>query len=54
MSNWKRIYKADLEIGIDGEELEICLGSDEAGNNYANVLLSDIFELLQQKLKSKS
>lgn len=45
MSKWTYIPKEDLDL--DGDEINILVGSDYEGNNYAIVKVSDIKELLK-------
>ena len=40
MSIWKDIKKEDIEL--DGDEINICIGSDNQGNNYVVVKVDDM------------
>ena len=44
MSKWQDVPKEDIEI--DGEDINICLESDNFGNNYCVVKKADMLELL--------
>lgn len=48
MSNWKDIKKEDIEV--DDDELNIYIGSDDFGNNYIVLKISDIKELLTNSI----
>lgn len=51
MSNWKDIKKENVEI--DGEDINIYLGYDEFGNNYATMKIKDVKELLEENEKNE-
>lgn len=40
MSSWKQVKPEDIEL--DGDELNILYSTDEQGNNYLVLKLSDI------------
>jgi hypothetical protein len=44
MSNWQEIKKEDIEL--DGEDINIYLGSDDFGNNYVILKVKDVKDLL--------
>jgi len=44
MSNWQEIKKEDIEI--DGEDINVYLGSDDFGNCYAVLKVKDVKDLL--------
>lgn len=45
MSNWKTISKNNLEL--DGDEINVLIGTDDEGNNYVILKVADIEELLE-------
>lgn len=45
MSKWKEIPKEDIEI--DGEDIDILIGSDSEGNNYVTVKVEDMLALFE-------
>ncbi len=47
MSFWYSPKKEDIEI--DGDEVNIWLGSDESGNIYATVKIKDLEDILKKK-----
>ena len=49
MSFWYQPKRKDMEI--DGDEINIYLGSDNSGNIYAGVKIEDIRDLLQELTK---
>lgn len=51
MSTWKEIKAKDIEL--DGDEINICIGGDKFGNNYAVVKVADIVGLLTLKFGEK-
>jgi hypothetical protein len=47
MSYWTEIKKEDIEI--DGDDLNVLIGSDQSGNNYIILKVIDILEELKQE-----
>lgn len=47
MSRWKMINKNKIEI--DGDDLNILVGSDDFGNNYIIIKVIDILEELKKE-----
>lgn len=49
MSTWKDIPKENIELY--GNELNVCIGSDDMGNNYVVLKVTDVSDLLLKAQK---
>ena len=47
MSKWQEVKIEDIEI--DGEDVNIYIGSDDEGNNYVYFNLEDFKKLISKK-----
>jgi len=47
MSIWTKVLKAEMELSDDKETIDIFVGSDDCGNNYLEIKVSDIKELMK-------
>lgn len=47
MSTWRKIDKEDIDISDDGKELEVLVSDDRFGNNYIEISIDDILQLLK-------
>jgi hypothetical protein len=47
MSQWNETKKEDLEV--DGDEINVYLGSDYSGNIYTTIKIKDLLEILAEQ-----
>ena len=48
MSQWREIAKEDVELSNDKQTIDVLIGSDYNGNNYIEIPIEYIIEILQK------
>ena len=51
MSVWRQINKEYIELSDDKETIEILIDSDSFGNNYVEIKVSDLLEIIPRESK---
>ena len=46
MSMWTRVVRGEMELSDDKETIEILIDSDTCGNNYLEIKVSDLLEIM--------
>jgi len=51
VSVWRQINKEYIELSDDKETIEILIDNNDAGNNYLEIKVSDLLEIIPNESK---
>ena len=49
MSMWTSVLRSEMELSDDKETIEILVGTDKCGNNYLEIKVSDLLEIIPKR-----